>query len=380
MRALVAGVAVVLAALAARGAEAAVWPSVPSSAQLARERAADLAAAEAGVADAQRWWNADESWYNDFLFPQGAATLARLWSVYPLLESLVAVYRAEPSADNLARLQALADPGAGVYWNPSLQPVGGYEWYPGLKTAASAAYYDDSGWWGIAYIDAYAATDDPRYLVAAHRAFVFIVGSGWDPVRGGTWWETGHNHKTIEPLAAALLIGTRLYEIRHKSWYLGWVKKLLAWADANSFNHERGLYQRSASDDTVLSYAEALIIVAQQELCQALKQPLRCAKARQLADAASVAFPPEYWWAPQYDAVYLRWMLEYYTLSGDSRWYALALDRARLVRDYARDPYNGLFTHGWDGRWIADGLEEHAGNTAVLAWAAAAPTPAARRR
>jgi hypothetical protein len=68
-------------------------------------------------------------------------------------------------------------------------------------------------------------------------------------------------------------------------------------------------------------------------------------------------------------------MLEYYRMTGDDRWYALAWNYARLALANGRNPDNGLFTHGWDGRWIADGLEEHAGNVELLAWVAATPPP-----
>jgi hypothetical protein len=358
-------------ALAASSARAAAWPALPPPAQVADGRAALLAAADKGVADAQRWWNPIEGWYDDFLFPQGGEPLARLWSVYPLFEAKIALYVADPTPEHLDGLRSLANELGNLYWNPTLQP-GGYGWYPQPR---ATAYYDDSGWLGLAYVDAYRATGDPAYLFYAHRAFVFIVGSGWDAVNGGTWWETNHDYKTAEPLAAAVLIGTELYRVSRKSFYLQWVDKLLAWADAKSFNTSRGLYQRSETDDTVLSYVEGLMIVAQQELCTIAKRPNLCTKAKQLADAAVVAFPSDWWWAPQYDVVYLHWMLEYYKLTGDTRWYALAWNYAQLALKNGRDSYNGFFTHGWDGNWIADGLEEHAGNVELLAWVAATPPP-----
>jgi Glycosyl hydrolase family 76 len=376
---IVAAAALVAAALAP-AAHAGDWPAVPPQDQLAQQRSALLAAAEQGIVDARaRWWDASAGWYTDFLYlPDGSGgNLARLWSVYPLLEALSAIEVADPTADHLAALRAFADKAAALYWNPGLKPIGGYSWYPGLTSGISGAFFDDSGWLGLAYVDAYEATHDPAYLVPAHKAFVFIVGAGWDAQGGGgTWWETAHSYKTIEPLAAAVLIGTELYKVRHKHWYLQWVDKLRAWADAHSFNAARGLYQRSPTDDTVMDYVQGLMIVADQELCTATRRPQLCAKAKQLADASAAAFPPGWWWAPQYDVVYLRWMLEYYRLTGDARWYSLALMDAQLALANGRDPGNGLFTHGWDGRWIADGLEEHAGNVALLAWAAAVQPPA----
>ena len=364
--------ALVVAAALASSAHAAAWPTLPAGDQLTQERAAFLAAAEQGVADARaRWWDSNAQWYTDFLYAPPQGNLARLWSVYPLFEATIGIERADPSPAHLAAVQALADTIAPTYWNPGLKPIAGYSWYPHLTNPISGAFFDDSGWLGLAYVDAYEATHDPAYLVPAHKAFVFIVGAGWDAVGGGgTWWETAHSYKTIEPLAAAVLIGTELYKVTHKRWYLQWVDKLRSWADANSFNGARGLYQRSPADDTTMDYVQGLMIVADEELCTAAKRPQLCTKARQLADAAAVAFPPDWFWAPQYDAVYLRWMLEYSRLTGDPRWSALVLADAQKALTLGRDPENGLFTHGWDGRWIADGLEEHAGNVAVLAWAA----------
>jgi len=118
------------------------------------------------------------------------------------------------------------------------------------------------------------------------------------------------------------------------------------------------------------------MIAAQQELCTITKRQELCTKAKQLADASVTAFPADYWWAPQYDVVFLRWMLDYYNQTGDRRWYALAWNRAQLALTQGRDSYNGFFTHGWDGNWIADGLEEHAGNVELLAWLAATKPPA----
>lgn len=378
MRLALAGAASVAALLASSvTCAAASWPMLPPAPQLQQDRATFLARAEQGIAGAkEHFWDAQAGWYDDFLFypSPGPGHLARLWSVYPLFESLIAVYEADPSAANLAQLRAMADAAAPLYWNPSLKPFGGYEWYPGLTTTRSTAYFDDSGWLGLAYLDAYTATHDAQDLAYAHNAFRFIVGDGWNAKSGGVWWNTDHGYETAEPLAAAVLIGTRLYEIRHKTWYLQWVKKLLAWADARSFNSARGLYQRNATDGTVLDYVEGLMIVAQRELCTTLRRPALCAKARALADAAAVAFPPDLRWAPQYDVVYLRWMLEYGRESGDARWYALAYHNAQRALASSSGIY-GLYTRNWDGLWLADGLEEHAGTVELLAWLAAVPPP-----
>ena len=355
----------------ARGAS-----TLPSTAQLRTLRAQLLSTAEQGVATVSRLtWNAKAGWYNDFLYNgAGHMPLARLWSAFPLFETLAGIAAADPTAANRTALRQFADKAAQLYWNPKLKPVGGYEWYPGLRSARSTAYFDDSGWWGLAFVDAYRVTRDAAYLADAHRAFVFIVGAGWDPRRGGVWWETQHRHKTAEPLAAAVLIGTWLYKTRHKAWYLQQTQKLLRWADARAFDRKRGLYTRSATDATAMDYVQGLMIAAHAELCHVLHRPALCAKARSLMTASLHAFGDDLAWAPQYDVVYLRWLLDYYARSGDTRAYALAVHNAQRALAHARDA-RGNWVNDWNGRWIADGLEEDAATLELFAWTAAAPLP-----
>lgn len=334
-----------------------------------------LSTAQQGLALVQtHWWDAQAGWYYDTFNQQPAAMpLARLWSAYPLFETLIGVAVAQPTAANKSALESFADAAARLYWNPHHKPYGGYGWYPSYGDATTNLYFDDSGWWGVSFMGAYRATDQTRYLGDARRALQFIVGSGWDTRRGGTWWDTRHSHKTIEPLAAAALIATRLYEVQHRASDLRWARKLIAWADARSFNKKAGLYQRSATDGTVMDYVQGLMITAKWELCQTLHRAAYCQQARRLANAAFVAFPRALDWTPSYDVVYLRWMLEYGRESHDSRWYALAEyngERALAARNES-----GYYLNDWNGKPISDGLMHEAANLELFAWLAAAQAP-----
>lgn len=49
-------------------------------------------------------------------------------------------------------------------------------------------YYDDEGWWALAWIRAYDWTHDPKYLDMSKTIFDDMAG-GWDDVcGGGIWW------------------------------------------------------------------------------------------------------------------------------------------------------------------------------------------------
>jgi uncharacterized protein YyaL (SSP411 family) len=347
-----------------------------ASAQGSKGTANYLSTAQQGVSLVQtHWWNAKAGWYNDTFNGQPPSMpLARLWSAYPLFETLDAIAVAQPTAANKAALVNFADKAAKLYWNPDTKPVGGYGYYPGMRGAANV-YFDDSAWWGLSFIDAYQATHLPRYITYAGRALRFIVIGGWDSKQGGgIWWDTFHHHKTIEPLAAAVLIGVRLYEIQPRDTFaLNSAIKLLDWANAHSFNKARGLYQRNATDPTVMDYAQGLMATANWELCKTLKKQAYCTKARQIANASLKAFPQDLNWAPQFDVVYLRWMLEYYKESGDRRFYDLAQHNGQ--RALAAVNESGYYLNKWDGTPLADGLEEEASNLELFAWLAAMPAP-----
>lgn len=322
------------------------------------------------------WWNSSVNWYNDTYNAQPPSMpLARLWSAYPLFETYVGVELAQPTPANKAALTSFATQAATLYWNPNVKPYGGYGYYPGMRAAQANVYYDDSGWWGLSFIDAYQATHNQAFLTDARKAMRFIVGSGWDTKQGGgIWWDTFHHHKTIEPLAAAVMIGTRLYAIDHDKWALGWAQKLLTWANAHSFNTQRGLYQRSSTDNTVMDYVQGLMATANWELCKATGKQALCTKAKQIANASVSVFGQNLEWAPMYDVVYLQWMLEYYKETGDARFYNIAVHNAARAQSQALNE-SGYYLNNWDGKPLADGLGEEASNLELFAWLAASPPP-----
>ncbi|MBV8562368.1 MAG: hypothetical protein JOZ56_04700 [Actinobacteria bacterium] len=343
-----------------------------------RSAAFYLSTTQQGLADIQaHWWDAKDGWYYDTFNQQPPnMPLARLWDVYPLFETLVAVAEAQPTQANVSALTSFASNAAQLYWNPNLQPYGGYGWYPGQTDRLAEVYFDDSGWWGLSFIGTYKVTHDPQFLTDARRAFQFIVGSGWRKKGGGTWWETRHDHVTIEPLAAAVMIGTRLYEAQHRTSDLTSVLKLLRWANAHSFDKNVGLYTKNDKDGSIMDYVQGLMITANWELCQTLHQNAYCTKAQALADAAAAHFPQQLDWQPYYDVVYLRWMLEYGAESGDPRWYQLASDNAERALANARNE-SGYFLNDWDGNPVADGILQESSNLELFARLAATPPPAA---
>ena len=355
-----------LAALAA----ALVLPAVPAATP-APAQGRFLALAEQGLAQARaRWWDAGAGWYRDRLDPtfRPSAPLAYLWSAFGLFEAVDAVAIADPTPAHRRAVRAFAA-GARRYWNPD---VGGFAYYPGTR-GHKVTYFDDNGWWAIAFLDAYRATGDRADLADAARAFWFIATRGW-AAGGGTWWDTRHGHITAEPLAAAAFVGAALYGATGEERYLQTVDRMVAWADRASFDPRARLYQRSPTSPVDMDYVEGMMIGADLELCRYAHRPADCAKARALARASLAAFPPALDWSPTADAIYLRFLLDLFRADGDRRLYELAA--ANADRAVAHAGPGGLYTRSWGGAPIPGGLlRTEAGTLSLLAWLAATPAP-----
>jgi Glycosyl hydrolase family 76 len=360
-------------AAVAHNAAAAVATPPPRLPDPARPQDA-LALAHDGVALADRdWWNRRLGWYDERLSTRWSRhmPLVRLWSAFPLFEALDAIAIAQPTRANKDAVRRFAAM-ARRYYNPKLSPVGGYAYYIDTARPYAHSYFDDNGWWAIAFLDAYTATGDRSYLRDADRAYRFIVQAGWDPVTGGVWWETLHLHKTSEPLAAAIYAGFRLYRATGDSSYLRTARRMLAWADANTLT--RGLYGRSDTDPTVLSNVEGMMIGADLQLC-AIAETSGCGRAERLARASVRAFGINLRWTPAADVIYLRFLLDLYRRDHDPQWYALVLANAQRALSRAGTA-NGLFLRTWRGTLLpGELLQTHAATTSLFAWLATVRPP-----
>jgi hypothetical protein len=82
---------------------------------------------------------------------------------------------------------------------------------------------------------------------------------------------------------------------------------------------------------------------------------------------------------PQFDTIYLHWMLVYATQTGDARWPALAREMAARARSNALDG-RGLYLRAWDGSSITQQeaqpnmLQTDAATLELFAWLSATHT------
>src|SRR4029077_1375030 len=100
-----------------------------------------------------------------------------------------------------------------------------------------------------------------------------------------------------------------------------------------------------------------------------------CERAQDLTATALTRFGDALDFSPQYDAIYLQWMLALYAVDGDSALYRLAASNARNAQAHAAND-KGLYLFSWNGetlpaRYAEPGmLQTQADTTSLLAWLA----------
>ncbi|MFL6114329.1 MAG: glycoside hydrolase family 76 protein, partial [Catenulispora sp.] len=311
-------------------------------------------------------------WYRQFL-PGHGRSLATMWGIVHLFGATNAIALADPTPAHRAAARRFAD-GAERYWNPELRPVPAYGPSPLGLGPHRRTWYDDEAWWGVAFWDAYRATHDRRYLRSAARSLRFI-DSGWDPRRGGIYWDTRHTFKASESLAGGTLTAAGLYETTHDPHYLALARKYIRWAD-RTIKARDGLYGGRSTPAVPMAYVEGPMAEALVRLCHATGRKADCAEGERLMRTTANHFRV-LTQGPQMDAIYIRSVVQLYRLDHNPRWYRIATTAANEAIARAADAH-GRYLKMWDGRPIRvigtppDKLQIHAATTSVLAWVAAA--------
>ena len=197
-------------------------------------------------------------------------------------------------------------------------------------------------------------------------------------MNGGIYWDVRKTFKSGESLAGATLLAAYLYSETHAHKYLALVNKYVNWADAK-FRSSDGLYDKRVGDPTPMPYVEGPMAAAFAVTCKSTGDKKWCTKAEVLAGLTAKQFPV-LTMGPQYDAMYVRAMLELYRLDHNRRWYDIAATAANRALANAKAP-NGLYMLTWDGKPISSigtkpgKLQTHAATASVIAWMAATTPP-----
>jgi hypothetical protein len=153
---------------------------------------------------------------------------------------------------------------------------------------------DDAAWWGLAWVQAYDLTHDPRYLSEATTIAGYVNGF-WDTSTcgGGVWWDREKTYKNAVTIGLYVRLAAALHNriAGDSTWrnraVAGW-----NWFTGSGLINSSGLVNDGLTGGcannggTVYTYNQGLAIGAGVEVYRATGDGAVLATARRLADAA----------------------------------------------------------------------------------------------
>ena len=157
-------------------------------------------------------------------------------------------------------------------------------------------YYDDEGWWILAWIGAYDLTGDSKYLEMAKVTFADMA-TGWDDVcDGGVYWKKPKVGKSAIQNELFMLGAIRLHQRSPGNsqgfTYREWAIKTWEWFRDSGMINSDNLVENGLNKDCEVNvgnrftYNQAMIMSALAELSVELKDHKLLELAENIAEAA----------------------------------------------------------------------------------------------
>jgi predicted alpha-1,6-mannanase (GH76 family) len=222
-----------------------------------------------------------QEWYNP---ETGRWSTAGWWNAANALTALVDFSRAAHSSQYIPII-------AQTY---RLNVPGGF--HPKVQRGFINQYYDDEGWWALAWIDAYDLTGDETYLQAARNIFRDMTG-GWDNTcGGGIWWTKDRKYKNAIAnelfLSVAAHLADRLGDDAQKKADAAWAEREWKWFQHSGLIEHDNLISDGLgagcrdNHATKWTYNQGVILGGLSELSRIPGQSGVLRSARRIADAA----------------------------------------------------------------------------------------------
>jgi predicted alpha-1,6-mannanase (GH76 family) len=256
-------------------------------------------------------------------------------------------------------------------------------------------YFDDNGWWALAWIKAYDVTREDRYLDAARRIFDNLV-TGWDETcRGGVWWNEDKKYKNAITNELFLTAAVRLHlrSGSHASTYLDWALREWDWFHASGMIGNAGLVNDGLTPDCenngkpTYTYNQGVILGGLAGLYEVTGDEAYLRQGESIADAAirdltspSTASPAGILIEPgeadmvgragdgsQFKGVFVRHLYDFYQHRRHPAYRDFILHNAESIWDNSRNDQN-QFGLSWTGPFdVADASRQSSALEAITA-------------
>ena len=160
-------------------------------------------------------------------------------------------------------------------------------------------FYDDEGWWALAWIDSYDLTGKKQYLRASEVIFTDMTGGWSETCGGGIWWKKNSHYKNAIANELFLAVAAELALREHgeeQAQDLDWANREWAWFSQSGMINAQGLVNDGLRLDpdgschnngrTTWSYNQGVVLGGLAALSRAAKKPELLAPANRIAGAA----------------------------------------------------------------------------------------------
>ena len=255
--------------------------------------------------------------------------------------------------------------------------TGSKEHLPYIKTAFEKnqrgnflnEFYDDEGWWALAWVEAYELTNNPRYLRMAEIIFADMT-KGWsEDFGGGIWWKKDHLTKHAIENNLFILLGLRLHAHRPNAKVAGktyrqWAEATWAWYEQTGFIEADFRVADALKPDgsmhrVYFTYNQGVTLACAVEFYQLTQDEKFLRLAEKLADAALEKMTDEKtgvlreWLEPnstqdlaQFKGIFMRHLYTLYTVTRKPAYGQFILKNAAAIRKN-KDPQTGRYGVSW---------------------------------
>ena len=156
-------------------------------------------------------------------------------------------------------------------------------------------FYDDEGWWALAWLDVYDLDTNPRYLATSEHIFDDMTGGWSDICGGGIWWKKNEHYKNAIANELFLSVATRLALLHTgpaRLRYLQWAKKEEKWFLSSGMINGQFLVNDGLDPDcrnngrNPWSYNQGVLLTGLLNYNKLTHDPAALAAATRIASAA----------------------------------------------------------------------------------------------